>query len=427
MGGIETSHNQPQAHTSQKQTVIVLFGGRSAEHDVSRTSAVAVLRSIDQSRYDVVPIGINPSGGWVVSVSGQAYLQAISDGADPATLPRQVDPIGASVDPSFLLPALAGGTNTYAEASLKASSVDAVTASSLVLPSTASTGFRNLPVVLPILHGPFGEDGTMQGLLELAGVPYVGPGVLASAIAMDKGVAKELFAVAGLQQAQWLTVAAWNVADGADQTAFISKAGEELGYPMFVKPANMGSSVGVSKATDAESLKKALEVAFGFDDYVVVEETIVGREIEFAVLGNENPEVSIAGEIKPGADFYDYDDKYLDDSAKFLIPAPMPAETMAEGQALALRAYKALRCEGMSRVDFFLDDGSRGGTGRGWVINEINTIPGFTPISMYPRMWEASGVSYAQLLDKLIALAVARHDRRSGRVGRSRHEEHNEA
>ena len=176
----------------------------------------------------------------------------------------------------------------------------------------------------------------------------------------------------------------------------------------------------MSKATDAESLYAALDLAFGFDDYVVVEETIMGREIEFAVLGNEHPEVSVGGEIEPGADFYDYNDKYNDDAAKFLIPAPMPAETMAEGRALALRAYKALRCEGMSRVDFFLDDGSRGGPGRGWVINEINTIPGFTPISMYPRMWEASGVSYTELLNKLIELAIARHSRRTGRVGRSR-------
>jgi D-alanine-D-alanine ligase len=431
--GATPQHGVSENH-AEKQTVIVLFGGRSAEHDVSRTSAVAVLRSIDQSRYDVVPIGIDPSGGWVVSLSAQTYLQAIADGVDPATLPRQVDPIGASVDPSFLLPALAGGTNAYAEASLRGSS--AVTAApssdanhsavstdpmSPIAPIAPKAGFRNPPVVLPILHGPFGEDGTMQGLLELAGVPYVGPGVLASAVAMDKGVAKELFAVAGLQQAKWLTIAAWDVADGADRAAFISKAGQELGFPMFVKPANMGSSVGVSKAADAESLHAALDVAFGFDDYVVVEETINGREIEFAVLGNEHPEVSIAGEIEPGADFYDYDDKYLDDSAKFLIPAPMPADTMEEGRALALRAYKALRCEGMSRVDFFLDDGSRGGTGRGWVINEINTIPGFTPISMYPRMWEASGVSYTELLDKLIALAVSRHARRSGRVGRSRH------
>ncbi len=448
MSDPDTTQNHPQVHTSEKQTVIVLFGGRSAEHDVSRTSAVAVLRSIDQTRYDVVPIGITPSGGWVVSISAQSYLQSIADGADPATLPRQVDPVGASVDPSFLLPALAGGTTTYAEAVLDAVPPAKVPADKIpadkvpagkeselgtnleesAVAQAVATGFHesgspSLPVVLPILHGPFGEDGTMQGLLELAGVPYVGPGVLASAVAMDKGVAKELFAVAGLQQAKWLTIAAWDVVDGVSKTAFIGKAEEQLSYPMFVKPANMGSSVGVSKAIDAESLKNALEVAFGFDDYVVVEETIHGREIEFAVLGNENPEVSIAGEIEPGAEFYDYDDKYLDDSAKFLIPAPMPAEVMAEGRALALRAYKALRCEGMSRVDFFLDDGSRGGTGRGWVINEINTIPGFTPISMYPRMWEASGVSYTQLLDKLIALAVSRHARRTGRVGRSRHEE----
>ena len=422
-----------------KRTVIVLFGGRSAEHDVSRTSAVAVLRSIDQACYNVVPIGITPDGGWVRSLSAEAYLKAIANGENPATLPRQVDPIGASVDPSTLLPALAGNSNTPASnggETLRSNTANAHTADadlsrahesgleslSAEVPrhEHAQAAFGNLPIVLPILHGPFGEDGTMQGLLELAGVPYVGAGVLASAIAMDKGVAKELFAAAGLQQAKWLTVAAWDVADGADRVAFVCKASEELGYPMFVKPANLGSSVGVSKAVDAESLHAALEVAFGFDDYVVVEEAIRGREIEFAVLGNERPEVSVGGEIEPGAEFYDYDDKYLDDSAKFLIPAPMPEETMAEGRALALRAYKALRCEGMSRVDFFLDDGSRGGPGRGWVINEINTIPGFTPISMYPRMWEATGVSYTELLDKLIALAIDRHARRSGRVGRSR-------
>ena len=408
-----------------KQTVIVLFGGRSAEHDVSRTSAVAVLRSIDQTRYNVVPVGITPDGGWVRSLSAEAYLEAIAGGVDPATLPRQVDPVGSPIDPSTLLPALAGGTSVGISLGTAALATKApeTTAPETGLNANAAVvdaPTRSLPIVLPILHGPFGEDGTMQGLLELAGVPYVGAGVLASAVAMDKGVAKELFAVAGLAQAKWLTVAAWDVADGAARVAFVFKAGEELGYPLFVKPANLGSSVGVSKAVDAESLHAALEVAFGFDDYVVVEETIMGREIEFAVLGNERPEVSVGGEIEPGADFYDYDDKYLDDSAKFLIPAPMPAETMAEGQALALRAYKALRCEGMSRVDFFLDDRSRGGPGRGWVINEINTIPGFTPISMYPRMWEATGVSYTELLNKLLDLAVERHARRSGRVGRSR-------
>jgi D-alanine-D-alanine ligase len=406
----------PQETGRVKQTVIVLFGGRSAEHDVSRTSAVAVLRSIDQNRYRVVPIGITPDGGWVLSVSAEAYLKAMAEGADPVTLPSQVDPIGVAVNPSALLPALANGTKP-----VPAVDKESVDAQGTTIGVSLRAQPSDLPVVLPILHGPFGEDGTMQGLLELAGVPYVGSGVLASAVAMDKGVAKELFAVAGLEQAKWLTVAAWDVADVADRVAFVFKAGEDLGYPLFVKPANLGSSVGVSKAIDAESLHAALDVAFGFDDYVVVEEAVLGREIEFAVLGNERPEVSVGGEIEPGADFYDYDDKYLGDSAKFLIPAPMPAETMEEGRALALRAYNALRCEGMSRVDFFLDDGSRGGPGRGWVINEINTIPGFTPISMYPRMWAATGVSYTELLDKLIALAVDRHARRSGRVGRSRH------
>ena len=248
-----------------KQTVIVLFGGRSAEHDVSRTSAVAVLRSIDQTRYNVLPIGITPDGGWVRSVSAQAYLAAVADGTDPASLPGQVDPVGVAIDPSSLLPALAGGTSALGASSRATGSAGKT--GDIVNPegNNDHNNHNNtaaLPIVLPILHGPFGEDGTMQGLLELAGVPYVGAGVLASAVAMDKGIAKELFAVAGLAQAKWLTVAAWDVADGASRVAFVFKAGEELGYPVFVKPANLGSSVGVSKAVDAESLHGALELAF---------------------------------------------------------------------------------------------------------------------------------------------------------------------
>ena len=289
-----------------------------------------------------------------------------------------------------------------------------------VSPTTSEPAVEALPVVIPILHGPYGEDGTMQGLLELAGVPYVGSGVLGSSVSMDKAVAKDVLNAAGLPQAKWLWRAAWELPDRGAVAAFTSETENLLGWPVFVKPANLGSSVGVSRATDPESFQAAVEVALGFDDFIVVEEAIKGREIEFAVLGNEHPEVSVAGEIKPGNDFYDYEDKYLDDSAQLLIPAPLTPEQLAEGQAWAIRAYKALRCEGMARVDFFFDDGSTGGTGRGWVINEANTIPGFTPISMYPKLWEASGLSYSALLDRLVELAVARHARRNGRFGRGR-------
>ena len=279
-----------------------------------------------------------------------------------------------------------------------------------------------LPVILPILHGPFGEDGTIQGLLELAGLPYVGAGVLGSAVAMDKGVAKDLLHAAGLPQARWLVRAGWDLPDPANRVSFAAEVESTLGWPVFVKPANLGSSVGVSRADGAESFVEALELALGFDDWIVIEEAIVGREIEFAVLGNEHPEVSVAGEIRPGNDFYDYDDKYLEDNAQLIIPAALSPVDLAEGQRLALLTYRALRCEGMARVDLFFDDSSTGGPGRGWIVNEANTIPGFTPVSMYPKLWAASGLDYPALLDRLIDLAAARHARRSGRVGRGRHQ-----
>ncbi len=413
----------------KKRTVIVLFGGRSAEHDVSRTSAVAVFRSIDQSKYRVVPIGVDHNGLWSHSNHAESILASIRNGIDHAQLPRQVEIAGESTGPGGLLPMMSGtggadkGSGTGSNDDTDAANQDLVSAhaSSELRTLVAAETFGNeLPIVIPMLHGPFGEDGTVQGMLEMAGVPYVGAGVLSSAVAMDKSVAKELLAAAGLPQAKWISTPAWDIEHGSARDSFVLRAVEELGLPVFVKPANLGSSVGVSRATTIEEIKEAVELALGFDDFVVVEEGIVGREIEFAVLGNERPEVSVAGEVKPGADFYDYEDKYLDDSAVFYIPAPMPAEVQAAGQALALRAYKALRCEGMARVDFFLDDGSTGGPGRGWFVNEANTIPGFTPISQYPKLWEASGLSYPELLEKLLQHAVARHTRRSGRVGRAR-------
>ncbi len=385
---------------TRKRRVIVLFGGRSAEHDVSCTSAVAVLRSLDPERYEVQPIGVNRDGVWVRSLTAESVVQAIVAGADPSSLPRQLVAEGEPVVQSAVLPALSA-----ADRAAFASGGSAVEA---------------LPVVIPILHGPYGEDGTMQGLLELAGVPYVGSGVLGSAVSMDKAIAKDVLNAAGLPQAKWLWRAAWELPDRAAIAAFTSESEAALGWPVFVKPANLGSYVGVSRAADAETFRAAVELALGFDDFLVVEEAIKGREIEFAVLGNEHPEVSVGGEIKPGNDFYDYEDKYIADGAQLVIPAQLTPEQLAEGQAWAIRAYKALRCEGMARVDFFLDDGSTGGPGRGWVINEANTIPGFTPISMYPKLWEASGLSYGALLDRLVELAVARHERRNGRFGRGR-------
>ena len=239
-------------------------------------------------------------------------------------------------------------------------------------------------------------------MLELANVPYVGSGVLASALCMDKTMAKQVIAAAGLPQPHFRAVHEPHFAD-ADVDGIITS----IGLPMFVKPANMGSSVGVSKAKTVEALRDALEVAFRYDEWAVVEESITGREIEVAVLGNRRPKASVAGEIIPGHEFYDYEDKYLEDGAQLLIPAPLPTDKADEVRALAVRCFEALRCDGLARVDFFYEES----TGR-FLINEINTIPGFTPISMYPKLWMATGLTYAQLIDELVSLAVERHARR---------------
>ncbi len=352
-------------------------------------SAVTFLRALDPAKFDVLPIGISPDGAWSVSDSALA-LHRGDVGTESMV---QVEIGGASTSLLAALPA--------------AGSVDQLTLDAL-------------PVVIPVLHGPNGEDGTVQGFLELAGVPYVGPGVLGSALSMDKAVAKVMLAAAGIPQAKWLARRSWELADEAAVASFTSAVASEIGWPVFVKPANMGSSVGVSKAAGPEELRDSLAEAMRFDDTIVVEEAIRGREIEFAAMGNEVVEVSAPGEIFPGAAFYDYEDKYVNASANYAIPAAISPTDQAEGQRLAQLAYRALRCEGMARVDFFFDDGSTGGDGRGWVINEANTIPGFTPISMYPKLWEAAGVTHAQLVERLIELAESRFQRRRGRVGRSR-------
>lgn len=347
--------------------LVVLFGGQSAEHDVSCVTASHVLAAADPARYAVQPVGITRTGQWVLAEDAAA---ALAQG--PAALPPALAAAGPDVD---ALPVVApGGDETV--------------------------------VVFPLLHGPMGEDGTVQGMLDLAGVPYVGTGVLGSAVAMDKAMAKQVVGAAGMAQPRYR---AWRDADLS--TEVLRGAVADLGLPVFVKPANMGSSIGITKATTFDEVVAGVDLALTYDEWVVVEEAVSpAREIEVAVLGNTEPRASIPGEIVPGAEFYDYADKY-EDGADALIPAALDAARTAEVQALAVRAFTLLRAEGMARVDFFYEEG-----GRGFLLNEINTIPGFTPISMYPKLWQASGLGYAELIDELVRLAVERHGRRRHRT-----------
>jgi D-alanine-D-alanine ligase len=347
-----------------KLRVGVIFGGRSGEHEVSIASAAAIFKHLDPARYDAVPIKIAKDGRWALGTAAPKALSA-------ADVHKQAAPEAlVPVDPS---------------AALEDSRVD---------------------VVFPVLHGPYGEDGTVQGLLELANVPYVGAGVLGSAVGMDKAVMKALFAADSLPIVPHLTVLRrdWERAP-ADITGAVAR---DLRYPVFVKPANLGSSVGISKAISDESLAGAMRLAFEFDRKVVVEAGVPdAREIECAVLGNDDPEASVPGEIiVTHADgFYSYAAKYLDpNGASWQIPADIAPETAAVVRRLSVQAFKALELAGMARVDFFL--GRQSGA---VFLNEVNTIPGFTTISMYPKMWEASGLSYPALLDRLIALAIERH------------------
>ncbi|MFN0029383.1 MAG: D-alanine--D-alanine ligase family protein [Acidimicrobiales bacterium] len=379
--------------------LVVLFGGQSAEHDVSRTTASHVLRAADPDRYDILPVAIGRDGQWRLAESA---LEALAGGPD--SLPDALSVAGPPIDPATAL-------------SLPPSPPATTPPTSPPAPIAATghhLGWEPL-VALPLLHGPFGEDGTVQGLLELAAVPYAGAGVLGSALAMDKAKAKEVFAYHGLPQAKWL---AWR----ADQLPKdqLDVVGAELGFPCFVKPSNLGSSIGVSKVNRPAELAAAVELALSYDEWILVEEAIVGREIELAVLGNGDPQVSGAGEIVPGADFYDYEDKYLDGRAKLLIPAPIPDTLLARFQSLARQAFLACRAEGMARVDFFLEEvsGPNASPARGPLLNEVNTIPGFTPISMYPKLWQHHGLAYPELLDALVSLAIERHQRRRRRTDR---------
>ncbi len=360
--------------SEQRIHLIVLFGGESAEHDVSCTTAAHVLRAADPMRYAITPVGISRDGRWAIAREAAAALAA-----GPEHLPGRLDPSGEIVSPTPML-----------EGAVDPARTDA-----------ART------VVLPLLHGPMGEDGTVQGLLDLADVPYVGTGVLGSALAMDKAMAKQVLAGAGIPQARWRAAH-----DHEISPDLLASVADELRFPIFVKPANMGSSVGVSKARDPGQLRDAVDHALGYDEIVVMEEAIVGREIEVAVLGNgRDVEVSMPGEIVPGEEFYSYDDKYVTDGAELLVPAPLAPDEADVVRRLAVRAFRALRGDGLARVDFFYERDDSG-AGRGFLCNEINTMPGFTPISMYPKLWVHSGVPYAELIDRLVDLALARHGRR---------------
>ena len=345
----------------KKLRVGVIYGGRSGEHEVSVASAASIFRHLDRERYDAVPIRIEKSGQWVLGGRVPEMLSA----AD------MVDQRG--------------------------------TEALQVVDASAAVSRGRLDVVFPVLHGPYGEDGTVQGLLELADIPYVGSGVLGSAVGMDKAVMKTLFAAQGLPIVPHLTVMR---REWLDQPAVVAdRAATTLRYPMFVKPANLGSSVGISKVKASSDFTAAMALAFEFDRKVVIEAGVLNaREIECAVLGNDAPEASIPGEIVPSREFYDYEAKYLDANSKLLIPSPLSASQTAEIRRLAIEAFRAVEGAGLSRVDFLM----AGDTGETF-INEVNTIPGFTTISMYPKLWEASGLPYPALLDRLIALALERH------------------
>lgn len=343
----------------------ILFGGRSGEHEVSLASAASVIRGLDPDKYEAVPIGITKEGHWLVGGAAQKMLPEVLKGGQRVMM--TADPTDAAL-----------------------------------IPLDRSGGGQRLDVVFPVMHGTYGEDGTIQGLLDLAGLPFVGAGVLGSAIGMDKDVAKRLLQVAKIPVVPWIAVqrADWERNPKETQAALEKK----FKYPMFIKPATLGSSVGMTKVHSREELAPALNLAAEFAMKILVEKCIVGREIEVSVLGNHDPKASIPGEIVPHREFYDYTAKYLEEGSQILIPAKLKPAQVKTIQSYAVEAFRALELSGMARVDFFVEKKA----GRIY-LNEVNTIPGFTSISMYPKMWEASGISFRQLIDKLIELALEMH------------------
>ena len=356
----------------EKLTVLTLFGGNSSEHDVSTVSASSVINNIPRDKYDIIMLGITKDGRWLRYNGDVALLPEDKWLEDEA-----------NIHPAYLVPdSSVGGIVEIVDGKAVTTKVD---------------------VVFPVLHGKNGEDGTVQGLLQLADLPFVGCDMLSSADCMDKAVTNALADRAGIDQAKWLSFTEHEYRNNPQK--LLDEAADKLGYPIFVKPANAGSSVGISKATDINSLADGIEVAFANDSKVVLEETVIGREVECAVLGNEEPIVATPGEIAPCNDFYDFDAKYVAGTSGLFIPARISDEQLKAVKAQAIKAYKALGCAGFSRVDFFVNDEKI-------LLNEINTIPGFTSISMYPKLFEHSGVSYPELLDRLLTLAIERKESR---------------
>jgi len=363
--------------SDRKLNVGILCGGKSAEHEVSLQSAKNIYEAIDRTKFTPILIGIDKSGKWLYRFHGK-----VGDFIDHAD-----DPVKISLNP--------GSTEAF---------LPAKSAGLLSIPDNPARSVQ-LDVIFPILHGPFGEDGTVQGLLKLADIPFVGSGVLGSAVGMDKDVMKRLLRDAGIPIGKFLVIRDWETVPP------FAKVAAELGNPVFVKPANMGSSVGVSKVHDEKSFRAAVNAAFMYDTKIILEENIPGREIECSVLGNEKPVASLPGEIRAAREFYSYEAKYLDaEGAELEIPAKLPEAKVREIQDLAIKTFQVLECSGLSRVDFFLRPDRKGGREKDTVIvNEINTMPGFTRISMYPKLWEKSGISYTDLITKLIGFAVERH------------------
>jgi len=376
----------------KKLRVGVIYGGRSGEHEVSLASAAAVFKNLDPARYEAIPIKIEKDGRWSLPDRPPAIDKAADVIHETHTPQLEAD----DRRETHLVARPGGDTLVTLAPSTRA--VEPARSGQV-----AVSGVK-LDVVFPVLHGPYGEDGTVQGLLELANVPYVGAGVLASAVGMDKAAMKLAFAAKGLPICDYEVVLRrdWQ----HDERATLQTVVDRLGFPVFVKPANLGSSVGISKAKHVAELRTAIKLAGEFDRKVVVEAAVPkAREIEVAVLGNDEPEASLPGEIIPSGEFYDYEAKYLNADSRDVIPAPLPERLTQEIRSLAVAAFKALDCAGMARVDFLLADDGSGSL----YVNELNTIPGFTTISMYSKMWAASGVSYPQLIDRLIALAIERH------------------
>lgn len=356
-----------------KLKIGVLFGGRSSEHEVSLMSAKSVINALDPQKYDIIPIGITKQGKWTVAHESLAMIKA-------GQLPNL----------------LIEDKTKHVQSDIE----------QYITTCLAESGKPD--VIFPVLHGPYGEDGTVQGFFELVDIAYVGAGVLGSAVSMDKAMMRVVFKQAGLPVVKWESVirSKWE-----EQPQELIKSIEaNIGYPCFVKPANLGSSVGITKATTRKELIKAVDTACEFDRRIVVEQALnKPREFECSVLGNDRPQVSLPGEVIPGNEFYDYEDKYYSNQSKLIIPADLSEEMIAIIQSHAIKAFKAVDCAGMARVDFFLTKKDE------IIINEINTIPGFTHISMYPKLWEASGIGFAQLVDKLIELAIERHQDRKRR------------